>query len=268
MRPARPAPTTRPDYGIDAPGVVRNLLVIGGIFLLTSLLVVLRQLPDRLVTPPVGGMQLEFQLLPTGLGPGLAMTAMGLFMLWSSRVGKVRRRERLLNRLAWRGDEQVLDVGCGRGLFLVGAARRLVGGRATGIDIWRAEDLSNNSAEATLANARLEGVAERVEVRTADMRELPFPDATFDVVLSCAAIHNLDAEQDRAAAIRQVARVLKPGGHALIDDVRHVEAYAATFAAAGCPTVRRLDNRLEGLFWTLVTFGSLRPGTLLVRKGG
>ena len=42
-----------------------------------------------------------------------------------------------------------------------------------------------------MENARLEGVAERVEVHTADMRKIPFPDGSFDTVLSMNAIHNI-----------------------------------------------------------------------------
>ena len=101
-------------------------------------------------------------------------------MAWDSKFGKVRERERLLDLLTWKGGERVLDVGCGRGLLLIGAAKRLTTGTAAGIDLWQQEDLSDNRPEATLENARLEGVANRVEVHTADMRELPFPDGSFD----------------------------------------------------------------------------------------
>src|SRR3546814_19951441 len=95
-------------------------------------------------------------------------------MLWGSKIGKVRLRDKVLATLPWRGDERVLDVGCGHGLMLAGAAQRLLTGRVIGIDIWRSEDQARNSPEATLRNMRLEGVSERVEVRTADARDLPF----------------------------------------------------------------------------------------------
>ena len=91
------------------------------------------------------------------------------------------------------------------------------------------------------------------------MRKLPFDDASFDVVVSSKAIHNVYSKDGRAEAIREIARVLKPGGRALIDDIRHGSEYAATFAAAGCRDVRRLDSRAASLFLTLVTMGSLRP---------
>ncbi len=255
-----------PDYGLDAPKVVRNLLVLGSLGLGLWLSVALRLWSGVLRTPPLAGVSLVFPLSRMGLWVGSGLLAMGFWMMWSSRVGKVRGRERLLDRIPWTGKERVLDVGCGRGLMLVGAAKRLTAGKATGVDIWQAEDLSGNRPEATLENARCEGVSDRVEVRTADMRELPFPDASFEVVVSSAAIHNLYKAGDRQKAIREIARVLAPDGRALIDDIRHGAEYAAAFTRAGCSTIR-CDSRAAALGLTVVTMGSLRPVTLLARKG-
>ncbi len=78
----------------------------------------------------------------------------------------------------WTGEEILLDVGCGRGLMLLGAARRLTTGHAVGIDLWRDEDQAENSPEALEANARLEGVADRIRIDTGDARQLPYPNAT------------------------------------------------------------------------------------------
>jgi predicted nicotinamide N-methyase len=201
----------RPDYGLDASGVVRNLFVCGGAGVLLWASKVLGLWPAAIV---LGSVRIELSQM--GLFAGGGCLAMGMWMAWTSKVGKLKERERLLDRIAWTGGEQVLDVGCGRGLMLVGAAKRLAAGKATGVDIWQAEDLSGNRPEAALENARREHVAGRVEVKTADMRELPFPDATFDVVVSSAAIHNLYAQADRAKAIREIVRVLKPGGQAKV----------------------------------------------------
>jgi ubiquinone/menaquinone biosynthesis C-methylase UbiE len=98
------------------------------------------------------------------------------------------------------------------------------------------------------------------------MRRLPFDAASFDVVLSSKAIHNVYSAEGRAEAIREIARVLKPGGRALIDDIRHGSEYAAELARGGCGDVRRLDSRAASAFLAAVTFGSLRPATLLARK--
>jgi len=256
----------RPDYGLDAPKVVRNLLIAGALGLLIWGTAYFGLWSGQLAGR-IGGVELRFPAAGA-LWPGAACTAMALWMLWTSKVGKVRDRETQLDRIPWTGTERVLDVGCGRGLMLIGAARRLTSGRATGIDIWQAEDLSGNRPEATLENARREGVADRVEVRTADMRKIPFDDGAFDVVVSSQAIHNIYDAGGRAQAIGEVARVLAPGGRALIRDIRHLDDYRATLASRGITDVRSLDSRLMTIFLAVVTFGSLRPGTLLARKPG
>ena len=258
-------PTDRPDYGLDAPGVVRNLFLVAGAGLV---LVILRAagIWSGLVKASLGGIHLIFPLASMSAWAGAGCLAMGAWMVWSSRAGKIRDRERLLDAIPWTGDESVLDVGCGRGLMLVGAARRLTSGRAVGVDIWQAEDLSGNRPEATLENARIEGVGERVEVRTADMRRLPFPPASFDVVVSSKAIHNVYSTDGRAEAIREIARVLRPGGRALIDDIRHGSEYASELARAGCGEVHRVDSRATSALLAALSFGALRPATLLARR--
>jgi ubiquinone/menaquinone biosynthesis C-methylase UbiE len=141
-------------------------------------------------------------------------------MAWGSRVGKLQLRDKIIRSFSWRGDERVLDVGCGHGLMLLAAAKRLTSGRAVGIDVWSQVDQADNSAAATLENARLEGVADRVEVLDADVRKLPFPDASFDVVLSSFVIHNLSRASDRRQVVQEIARVLRPGGELAIAAIR------------------------------------------------
>jgi arsenite methyltransferase len=262
-----PETAKKPDYGIDAPGVVRNLLVLGAVGLGLSLVGAILGRPIA-VSIPLGGVRLVLPLARMGGFAGTGLAAMGLWMLWESKVGKIRNRERLLDHISWTGAERVLDVGCGRGLLLIGAARRLTTGSATGIDLWQAEDLSGNRPEAARENARWEGVAERVDVRTADMRTLPFSEGEFDVAVSSAAIHNLYDAKDRSDAIAEICRVLKPGGQALIDDIRHGAEYAAAFSANRCGEIRRLDSRTVSVLLAVVTFGSLHPATLLAKKSG
>ncbi len=261
-----PAAAARPDYGIDAPGVVRNLALVGAALLVLSLATFTGWLPRTIVLHPSEGAVIRFPIRFNTLIAAAAFLGTAAWMFLGSRYGKLAERERLLDHVDWSGHEQVLDVGCGRGLLLVAAARRLTDGLATGVDIWQAEDLSGNRPDVPLANARLEGVGDRVAVRTADMRSLPFPAASFDVVVSRAAIHNLYAAADRAAAIREIARVLKPGGRAVVADIRHHHEYARTFAENGCGEVQLLDSRIAAALYAALTFGSLRPNTMLVRK--
>ncbi|HEY2805387.1 MAG TPA: class I SAM-dependent methyltransferase [Gemmatimonadales bacterium] len=256
----------RPDYGIDAPGVIRNLAVAGGILLVVAIAATLGLIPAQ--APLWGGGEgagVQLAIAPSAFPAGFSLCAAACWMYFGSRFGKIAEREKLVSRLAWRGDERVLDIGCGRGLMLVGAARRLTTGTAVGIDIWNAEDLSGNTAEVPLRNAEIEGVGARVSVETADMRHLPFPDASFDVVVSRAAIHNLYHDAERADAIAEIARILKPGGRALIWDIRHLDEYAREFETAGC-SARLLESRLRSVMTALMTMGKMRPNTLLASR--
>ncbi len=94
-----------------------------------------------------------------------------------------------------------------------------------------------------MANARAEGVAERVELCDGDARRLPFGDQTFDVVVSSLALHNIAGAADRAAAIGEIVRVLRPGGRVAILDFRGTGRYAAALATAGLDHVHRSEPR-------------------------
>ncbi len=246
-----------PNYGIDAPAVVRNLFIVavlGVISLITRLLDVWsRQDLIAVIARPL-------------IGAGLSCGAMGLWMIYDSKIGKVREREQYLDKIAWRGDERVLDVGCGLGLFLIGAAKRLSAGRAVGIDKWQQEDLSGNNAAGTLNNAMIEGVADKVEVHTGDARKLPFDDASFNVVLSSMALHNIYNAGERQTAVREIARVLKSGGRVLIVDVRHTRQYAASLRDAGLDA--RCVQGVVAYLLTVITFGAIQIGYVIGSKAG
>jgi len=168
----------------------------------------------------------------------------GILMLLYAKWGKFRHRDMMLNMRRWRGDERVLDVGSGRGLLLIGAARRLTTGTATGIDIWSTKDLSGNSLARTQTNIDVEGVQEKVDLKSDDARKLSFPDATFDVVVSNLCIHNIPDADDRAQACREIARVLKPGGTALISDFINTGTYQKIFENCGLKVSRTGLNPL------------------------
>ena len=73
-----------------------------------------------------------------------------------------------------------------------GAVKYLTTGKSIGIDIWSSKDLSDNSITKTLANADLEGVKNRIEIRNEDARSLTFADNSFDVILSLLCFHNIE----------------------------------------------------------------------------
>jgi len=190
----------------------------------------------------------------------VAVVGVAAGYFYTTGPGKRSVWRELLDDLGLRGDEHVLDIGCGRGAVLISAARRLPRGRATGVDIWRLRDQTGNSRAATERNAMLEGVSERVEVVDADARDLPFPSESFDVVLSSLALSNIASDDERAKALREAVRVLRPGGQMRIVDDRP-ERYVPVLQGAGCADVevRQLDWRtsfgLPGHHLTLVSAG-------------
>jgi arsenite methyltransferase len=188
----------------------------------------------------------------------VAVVGVAAGYFYTTGPGKLSVWKELLDDLGLRGDEHVLDIGCGRGAVLIAAALRLPRGRATGVDIWRLRDQTGNSRAATERNAIIEGVGERVEVVDADARDLPFPSESFDVVLSSLALSNITSSEERAKALREAARVLRPGGQMrIVDD--HPERYVPVLQGAGCVDVevRQLDWRtsfgLPGHHLTLVS---------------
>src|SRR3984885_16007713 len=181
----------------------------------------------------------------TLFGLGVAVVAVllvgvGVSVRRFSRRGKFEVWARLLTRMGLRGDERVLDLGCGRGAVLLTAAKLVPRGSAVGVDIWRA-DQTGNSSEATLANADAEGVADRIELHTADMTYLAFPDDSFDLVVSNLAIHNLPDNHVRRSAIEEAVRVLRPGGQVVIADLGFTRQYASWLQQCGMASGERQD---------------------------
>jgi len=151
---------------------------------------------------------------------------------------------------------RVLDVGCGAGLLLIGAAKRLTTGKATGVDVWSKVDLSANARERTLRNVAMEGVGQKTEVLDGDATAMKFADGMFDVVVSNLVIHNIPSREERDKACREIARVLKPGGVAVISDFVKTKEYQAQFVKAGLQLTRTR--------WSWGTFPPLR--VIVARK--
>ena len=107
------------------------------------------------------------------------------------------------------------------------------------MDIWQSKDQSGNYPEATYENARIEGVADRVEVKSGDARQLPFEDSTFDVVVSSLVFHNIHDASERTKAIQEIVRVLKGGGHVAILDVWYTNKYEQELRKSGMQEVSR-----------------------------
>lgn len=171
--------------------------------------------------------------LLTGVALLFPAITLGRFAYFS-RKRRAAVRQMVLDAVNWRGDEAVLDVGCGSGMLLNGAVQRLTTGTATGIDIWT-DQSGSGSYDLLQRHARAEGVADRIRFEEVDACDMPFDDHSFDVVLSSWAIHHISLSRDAFdAVVSEIMRVVKPGGTIVVVDVAHfVEVLATRMETAG-----------------------------------
>lgn len=137
-------------------------------------------------------------------------------------------RQKTMSMARIQPGEQVLDVGCGTGTLALEVARRVGrAGRVTGIDPSR-EQIAHARSKAARRNMP-------VDFQIGVIEHLPFPDQTFDVVLSTLMMHHLPAPLKRQG-LSEIARVLKPGGRLIIADFKPKQerkGQAARFHAGG-----------------------------------
>jgi SAM-dependent methyltransferase len=221
-RPSQFWARPKPDYGIDSARKIKWLFIAGAGASLAGFLLPSFYLGD-----------FELTLIgPTLLALGCLSLSISASMLAYSFWGKFNIRKRMLGMIRWRGNETVLDVGAGRGLLAIGAAKRLRTGTVVAIDDWQAGS-EGNTLEMAQRNLDLARVHDRVELRSDDPRHIAFVDNSFDVVVSLLYLHNVGDSGARAKACYEIARVLKPQGVAIIADSAHVKEYARVFEAAG-----------------------------------
>jgi ubiquinone/menaquinone biosynthesis C-methylase UbiE len=162
---------------------------------------------------------LGFRFLTRWYDPVVALT---------TREGTVKRR--LLDHAALRPWLRALDLGCGTGTLAIMAKEREPAIRITGVD----------GDPAILDRARAKAAARALDI---DFREghstaLPFQPAAFDLVLCSLLLHHL-WPHERLATLREVQRVLRPGGRLLVADWG---APHGAFARAGFTLVRMTDG--------------------------
>ncbi|KRU24233.1 methyltransferase domain-containing protein [Clostridium sporogenes] len=142
-------------------------------------------------------------------------------------AGRFKHIGRIISKVNWTGNENVLDVGVGKGILAISVAKKLKNGsgKVIGIDIWDSEDIMDNTKYYVNQNIELEGVADKVKIKTQNASALSFKNETFDVIVSKQCIHNIEDKQERKMAIEEMLRVLKTGGKLIISDSMYIDEY-------------------------------------------
>ena len=98
----------------------------------------------------------------------------------------------------------------------IGVAKLLKKGNVVGIDIWDKMDIKNVSQERAYQNAAIERVRDKVEFKTGNVLNIPFPDNSFDLVTAGGVLLAFWHNKARLKALAEILRVLRPGGQFLL----------------------------------------------------
>lgn len=160
-----------------------------------------------------------------------------------------RLTEIMIRKLDVGPGNQVLDLGCGRGKPAIQLARA-TGAKVIGISV------SANDVKTASELAQSEGLSQLVSFQLADAMNLPFPAESFDAVLALESVQHMP---DRELALRQVSRVLRPGGRLVLSDF---------FQRFPVPAESRpvLDRLLEA--WKMGSLPELEDYPHLIRAAG
>ncbi len=173
-------------------------------------------------------------------------------------------RQRTVDLAQLHPGESVLDVGCGTGTLAL-VAKRCVGeaGRVAGID----------PAPQMIARARRKAARHglSLDLQVGVIERLPFPDQSFDVVLSSLMMHHLPDDLKRQG-LREIARVLKPGGRLLVLDAKRpsgpwhsaIQDQPAFMREAGFSRIETGEARVLGLGFALGSIGEAAAGQAAV----
>ena len=131
--------------------------------------------------------------------------------------------ELILDHIEKNSTGKLLDIGTGNGILAIKAALRNPGVEVTGVDYWGKNwEYSRSACE---QNARIANVSERVKFEKGDAASLNYSDGTFDVVLSNLTFHEVVQVKRKSDVMREVLRLLKPGGSFAFIDYFFEERY-------------------------------------------
>ena len=115
-----------------------------------------------------------------------------------------------VDHLEWDGEGTLLDIGCGAAALTIRCAKAFPKAKLVGMDYWGAE--WNYAKEQCEANAKAEGVADRITFHKGDAAHLEDPDETFDATVSNFVFHEVRSAKDKRDVVREALRIVKKGG--------------------------------------------------------
>ena len=160
-------------------------------------------------------------------------------------MGKIHQY--LLDHMEWDGNGSLLDIGCGAGALTIRCAKAYPNAKLTGMDYWGA--VWSYAKEQCEANAKAEGVADRILFQKGDAGHLDFASESFDAAVSNFVFHEVKSQPDKRELVREALRVVKKGGSFAFQDMFEqkalygdMNAFIDDLKAEGIAEVRYIGN--------------------------
>jgi SAM-dependent methyltransferase len=193
------------------------------------------------------------------------------FMFGNGGDVQTKIRSLIVSNLEWEGEGKALDIGCGNGALTNMLAKKFPLIQATGVDTWGKDwGYSQDTCE---RNAEIEGVRDRVVFQNASAGSLPFPNETFDIVVSNLTFHEVKGVHNKRALLQEALRVLNKGGRFVLQDLflfkavyGDPDALTKWMEGLGLETVEFVPTR-DSPFIPVLLKLPFMVGTLAIIKG-
>jgi len=213
-----------PKYGWYVRDLIIGFTIIGLIGLIVLVFGLLNQAVFRIILLIAG-----ITLILMFLWPGIGMIVLNL------KIGNKFYLDKDMEALYKTSSPQILDVGCGTGRTAIKIAKILEnGGHLTGIDIYERMAIAGNSLDTVQKNARIEGVDGKTTFQYGSATEIPFDDGIFDTVIVSSVLHEIHDLNNQKKALKEIYRVLKPGGYVYISEWNRNSLQTIAFTGIFC----------------------------------
>lgn len=193
----------KPRYGYTAMKYFVYMSYIGAIGSCITLV-------GMFTSPPLSALLLIAGIPLALVGYWIAASYIPLYYSLFKSAPQEKIWEKTFELLDLRGHEKILDVGCGMGRASISLAKRITTGKVVGIDIFKG--VSGASPESARKNAKIEGVAGKVEFKHGNILSTPFKNDTFDVINASSVLHEIHGLENQQKAMQEIYRILKPSG--------------------------------------------------------
>ncbi|MBN1330932.1 MAG: class I SAM-dependent methyltransferase [Candidatus Heimdallarchaeota archaeon] len=226
----------KPKYGNWMP---KKFIFIGLLFSLGFTLIA--------IFVPILGIRIMAAMLALFCGVN-SIYALYAYYMFSYTGGNLQEQihNQLIKKLLWDGHGKCLEIGCGSASIAIKLAKKIPTASIVASDYWGKTPFEYNEKQCQ-ANARIEGVADKIEFQFADATCLPFEDESFDAVISNLTFHEVRrfSGKDRYKLLLEALRVLKKGGYFAFQDV-----FLVKFAFGGFEHLEEsIKVQVQELYW-------------------